>query len=175
MAANNIGTNASSRFAHLSAQCRRTADPADTRQKTKGGRMYKTIMVPVDLEHADRIGKALRTASDLARHYDAEVCYVGVAAATPGRVAHGPEEFARKLDAFGRAEGEKGGHRARSKAVISHDPAADVDHKLADAVRETGADLVVMASHVPGVADAIWPSHGGRLASHAEVSVFVVR
>lgn len=137
--------------------------------------MYKTIMVPVDLEHAERLDKALRTASDLARHYDAEVCYVGVAAATPGRIAHTPEEFARKLDAFGRSEAQKGGHRATSKAVISHDPAADVDSKLAGAVHETGADLVVMASHVPGVADAIWPSHGGRLASHADVSVFVVR
>lgn len=137
--------------------------------------MYKTIMVPVDLEHADRLDKALSTASDLARHYDAEICYVGVAASTPGRVAHSPEEFAEKLDAFGRGEAEKRGHRARSRAVISHDPAADVDHKLAEAVHETGADLVVMASHVPGVADAIWPSHGGRLASHADVSVFVVR
>jgi nucleotide-binding universal stress UspA family protein len=137
--------------------------------------MYKTIMVPVDLEHAERLGKALGVASDLARHYGAEVCYVGVAAATPGRVAHTPEEFAEKLEAFGRGEAGRGGHSATSKAVISHDPAADIDRKLAEAVRETGADLVVMASHVPGVTDAVWPSHGGRLAAHAEVSVFVVR
>ncbi len=81
----------------------------------------------------------------------------------------------QKLDAFGRGEAEKHGHRATTKAVISHDPSIDLDRKLAEAVRDTGADLVVMASHVPGVVDAIWPSHGGRLAAHAEVSVFVVR
>lgn len=137
--------------------------------------MYKTIMVPVDLEHADRLGKALNTAADLAGHYGSTICYVGVTAATPGRVAHNPQEFEDKLADFARAQAGRHGHAATSRALVSHDPAADLDRKLDEAVRETGADLVVMASHIPGVADAIWPSHGGRLASHAEVSVFVVR
>lgn len=137
--------------------------------------MYKTIMVPVDLEHAARLDKALRTAADLAGHYGATVCYVAVGAAVPGRIAHNPEEFARKLDAFGQAQAAQHGHRATTKALISHDPAVDLDRKLVEAARETGAELVVMASHIPGIADAIWPSHGGRLASHAAASVFLVR
>jgi len=137
--------------------------------------MYKTIMVPVDLEHAERLDKALRTAADLAGHYGATACYVAVTAATPGRVAHNPAEFAQKLESFGRNQAERHGHNATTRALLSHDPAADLDHKLVEAAHETGADLVVMASHIPGIADAIWPSHGGRLASHADVSVFVVR
>lgn len=137
--------------------------------------MYKTIMVPVDLEHAERLDKALRTAADLARHYGATACYLAIATATPGPVAHNPAEFARKLEDFGRDQASKYGHSVTTRALISHDPAADLDHKLVEAVHETGADLVVMASHIPGIADAIWPSHGGRLASHADVSVFVVR
>lgn len=137
--------------------------------------MFRTIMVPVDLEHADRIDKALRTAADLAVHYGSTVCYVGVAAATPGRIAHDPQEFAAKLEKFARAEAGKHGHDATSRALISHDPAADLDRTLVEAVRDTGADLVVVASHVPGVADAVWPSHGGRLASHSDASVLVVR
>ena len=132
-------------------------------------------MVPVDLEHVERLDKALRTAADLAGHYGATVTYVGVAAGTPGRVAHNPEEFARKLEAFAAEQGGRHGHAARSRAVTSHDPAADLDGKLLEAARDTGADLVVVASHVPGFADAIWPSHGGSLASHAEASVLVVR
>lgn len=137
--------------------------------------MYKTIMVPVDLEHAERLGKALRTAADLAGHWGAEVCYVGVAATTPGRIARTPEEFARKLDAFGRSEAEKHGHRASTRAMTSHDPTVDLDDRLLEAARETGADLVVIASHIPDVVDAVWPSHGGSLAGHAEASVLVVR
>jgi len=42
-------------------------------------------------------------------------------------------------------------------------------------VEEAGADLVVMASHVPNVTDYIWPSHGGWVAEHSDASVFVVR
>ena len=47
--------------------------------------------------------------------------------------------------------------------------------KLLDAVNETGADLVVMASHVPGVLEHIFSSNAGYVARHAKVSVFVVR
>jgi nucleotide-binding universal stress UspA family protein len=59
--------------------------------------------------------------------------------------------------------------------LTSHDPAADLDPTLLKAVEETGADLVVMASHVPGLTDYIWPSNGGTVARRAKVSVMVVR
>ena len=39
----------------------------------------------------------------------------------------------------------------------------------------TLADLVVMASHIPNVADHFWPSNGGSIASRADVSVMLVR
>jgi nucleotide-binding universal stress UspA family protein len=53
----------------------------------------------------------------------------------------------------------------------------DVDKVLlSTAVVESGAvDLVVMQSHVPGISDYLWGSHGGHLAAHADISVFVVR
>ena len=43
------------------------------------------------------------------------------------------------------------------------------------AVEDTGADLVIMASHKPGLAEYFWPSNGGKLASHSGVSVLLVR
>lgn len=137
--------------------------------------MYDAIMVPVDLAHADKLDKALSVAADLAKLYDAEVCYVGVTAATPGSVAHSPKEYGEKLDDFARAQAAARGVRTTSRALVSHDPAVDLDAALLAAVRETGADLVVMASHGPGLLDALWPSHGGSLASHASTSVLLVR
>ncbi|SEA85076.1 universal stress protein [Rubrimonas cliftonensis] len=137
--------------------------------------MYDAIMVPVDLAHADKLDKALSVAADLAKLYAAPICYVGVTAATPGSVAHSPREYEQKLGAFARAQAEARGVEATSRALVSHDPAVDLDEALLDAVRETGADLVVMASHVPGLLDAVWPSHGGALASHASTSVMLVR
>lgn len=137
--------------------------------------MYKKIMVPVDLAHADRLDKALTTAADLSRHYKIPVCYVGITATTPGPVAHTPEEFKSKLDAFAKDEGAKRGVDASSLAKVSHDPSVDLDETLVSALNEIGADLVVMASHVPGVPEHIFASNAGYLASHAPVSVLVVR
>ncbi|WP_323769244.1 universal stress protein [Antarctobacter sp.] len=137
--------------------------------------MFKRIMVPVDLAHADRLEKALSVAADLARHYGATVIYVGVAAATPGALAHSPAEFAAKLKTFAEAKGAESGIATEAHAMTSHDPSTDLDPTLLKAVGETGADLVIMASHIPNITDYIWPSNGGTVAGHAKVSVMVVR
>ncbi len=137
--------------------------------------MFKRIMVPVDLAHVETLDKAMTCASDLARQYGASVVYVGVTASTPGSVAHNPGEFADKLADFARAQGAAHGIAAEAHAVTSHDPTSDLDPSLLKAVEATGADLVVMASHVPGLTDYIWPSNGGTIAGHARVSVLVVR
>lgn len=137
--------------------------------------MYKKIMVPIDLEHADKLGKALDTAADLAEKYGATLCYFGVTASTPGATAHTPQEYAAKLDAFAKEQGSKRGVAAESKAMVSHDPSIDLDDTLVKAMKETGADLVVMATHVPDISDYLWSSNGGHLASHSDASVFLVR
>ncbi|WP_420324930.1 universal stress protein [Mameliella sp.] len=137
--------------------------------------MFKRIMVPVDLKHADRLEKALGCAADLARHYEATLVYVGVAAATPSSIAHTPEEFAKKLKEFAEDHGKDYGIAVESHAVTSHDPTIDLDPTLLQAVDDTGADLVIMASHIPNITDYIWPSNGGTVAGHAKVSVMVVR
>ena len=137
--------------------------------------MYKTIMTPVDLEHEDQLDKALATAADLAKHYGAALYAVGVTAAAPSRIAHNPTEYAAKLDAFAQAQTTKRGVAFEPLAKVSHDPAVDIDDTLEKAAEEIGADLVVMASHVPGFADYIFASRAGYLASHSHLSVFVVR
>ncbi len=132
-------------------------------------------MVPVDLRHTERLGHALATAADLARHYGAETCYVAVTAPEPSALGHSPAEVGDRLKAFGAAEARQHGHRATTHLVVSADPAIDLDKKLHAAVAETGADLVVMASHIPNVTDYIWASHGGTLALHTQASVMLVR
>ncbi|MCP8687462.1 universal stress protein [Marinobacterium sedimentorum] len=138
--------------------------------------MYSHIMVPVDLAHAEQLHKALQTSADLAKLYQASVCYVGVSASTPSSIAHTPEEFSSKMEEFSQAQAAK--HQlsnVSSATYISHDPTADLDDTLMRAASETGADLVVMASHVPGVMEHIFASNAGYFASFAKVSVLVVR
>ena len=137
--------------------------------------MYSTLMVPVDVAHKDRHGPGLRVAADLARHYGAEICFVTVTSAAPGALGHTPEEARDALDAFAAEQAQANGVKARGHLALSHDPAVELDKTLLAALEEIGADLVVMDSHVPGWADWLTGSHGGWLASHAPVSVMVVR
>lgn len=137
--------------------------------------MYKKIMVPVDLAHADKLALALDTAANLAKLYQIPVVYVGVIAAVPGPLGHNPEEYGAKLKAFADDQGVRHGIATDCKPVVSHDPAVDLDDALVKTVHETGSNLVVMATHIPNVADHFWPSNGGRLATHTDASVFLVR
>ena len=137
--------------------------------------MYKKILMPVDLAHTTRLGKALTTAADLSRHYKAPVCYVGVTTETPSSIAHNPAEFMRKLAAFAAEQAGEHAIETSSHAITTHDPAIDLDAALIKAATDTDADLIVMASHIPNVADYLWASNGGTVAAHARISVFLVR
>jgi nucleotide-binding universal stress UspA family protein len=131
-------------------------------------------MVPVDLGHTDKLESALKVAADLAGHYAARVTYVGVTTTQPSSVAHTPQEFAEKLAKFAATQGEvQGISEVASHSITSHDPSVDLDNKLEEAVHEIGADLVVMGSHMPQAFD--FGSHGGRVATHTDVSVMLVR
>ena len=81
----------------------------------------------------------------------------------------------KKLGTFAAQEADKHGVEASAHTAIAHDPTTEIDDALMRAIGDTGADLVVMASHVPNVMDYIWPSNGGKLAEHAKCSVMVVR
>lgn len=137
--------------------------------------MYTKILCPVDLKHVDRLTHAIDVAADLSRHYGAPVTFAAVSSAAPTEIAHTPDEFRAKLGTFARQQGEQHGIEVEALPLLSHDPAVDLDHTLLKHLHDTGADLVVMATHIPNVADRLWPSNGGVIASRADISVFLVR
>ena len=137
--------------------------------------MYSNIMIPVDLRHTDHLDKALSVAADIAKLYGAKPHIVGVVQAAPSEVARTPAQYAEKLAAYAADRSQKFGVIFKPHAEIGHDPSIDLDDVLKRAANAIGIDLIVMASHVPGVAEHFFASNAGRLASHAPVSVFVVR
>ncbi|MCL7751755.1 universal stress protein [Guyparkeria hydrothermalis] len=137
--------------------------------------MYQTIMVPVDLAHLDALEKPLTVAADMARHYNAQLCYVGVTTSQPSSVARTPEEYEQKLKAFAREHAPDNGHAPTARVYNSHDPVTDLDDILLKAIDDVGADLVVMGTHLPHHIDAIMPANGSKVAAHSNVSVFLVR
>lgn len=137
--------------------------------------MYTKIMIPIDLRHIEQMTKALQVAADIGRLYGAEAHILGVGQTVPSQVARTPKEFADKLSAFALRSTEVYGFAFESHVEISHDPSVDLDNVLARAAKAIGADLIVMASHTPGLAEHIFSSNAGYLASHSDISVLVVR
>ena len=137
--------------------------------------MYKKAMVPVDLAHIERLNKAISTATDIAKLYSIPILFVGVTPETPTAIAHNPKEFAGKLETFGAQQADAHGLAVETRAYPSHDPATDLAKTLIAAATENDADLIVMASHVPGFPDHFFIPNAGNVALHAKVSVFVVR
>lgn len=137
--------------------------------------MFKKIMVPVDLVHMESNEKAISIAIDISNIYEASIVLVGITGEAPGPVARTPKEYTEKLQVIAAALAAKVGHGVAAHAIVSHDPAVEIDKLLAEAVTDLGADLVVVASHVPTFLSILDHAHGSRLASHTTASVFVVR
>jgi len=137
--------------------------------------MFKHIMVPIDLAEKDSLRRAVEVAVDLARHYGARLTLVSVSGGIQGKVSHSHEEYGRRLALFADEIAAAHGIGVESLNYGVPDPSVEVDQKLIQAIEELKADLVVMASHQPGWVEYIVNSHGGRLASHAPISVFLVR
>lgn len=137
--------------------------------------MFSRIMIPVDLGHIDQMDKAIAITAELAKQHGAEVHVVGVTQSQPSEIARSPAAFGEKLAALAKELSEKQGVTFMPHTEISHDIRLDLDDVLARASTAIGADLIVMASHVPGFADHIFASNAGYIASHSSMSVFVVR
>jgi nucleotide-binding universal stress UspA family protein len=132
-------------------------------------------MVPVDLAHAATVEKAIQVAADLAKLHNAEIFLVGVTDTAPGSVAHDPNEYQQRLEQFAADHSSRHGCSMTAKVVICNDPAAELDEALEDYGKEINVDLVVMASHLPGFMDHLFHSRAGHLATHTDISVFIVR
>lgn len=137
--------------------------------------MYKQIVVPVDLAHIDRLDKAIATAADLAKHYDAKLTLIAVTSTAPGTAAHNPREFGEKLAQYAEKKSNDHGVSIGTTVAIANDPAVDLDKTLDKAFHEAAADMVVMASHVPGFREYVFASNAGFLATHSDLTVMVVR
>lgn len=137
--------------------------------------MFTKILFPVDLQHVDRLDRALAVVGRLAKESDAGVVYMAATASVPGPVASSPEAFGRKLETFVSDQASRYGIEAEAKTVVIGDPRVEADSAIVASAKDVGADLIVMQTHKPDLMDYIWHSNGERVASHAPISVFLVR
>lgn len=138
--------------------------------------MPSRILVPVDLHHVDKLTKALNIAAWIARENRATVVYLGVVDAVP--TASARTESARvkeALDAFAAEQAQVHGIATADQVTLRGDLHLNIGAEVIEAARVARCDLIVMASHVPGIKEHVFASNAGYVASHAPISVYVVR
>lgn len=138
--------------------------------------MPNRILVPVDLDHADKLTKALDHAGRIAKDQDATVIYAdivdAVPTASPRPIA---DRVADKLRAFAAMQAAQHEIETEPLVALRGDLHLTVGSDIIKAAKDTDCDLIVMASHVPGLKEHFLSSNAGYVASHAPISVYVVR
>lgn len=136
--------------------------------------MYKTILVPVDLAHPELGSEMLALARAVAQD-GARIVLLNVLESVPayvasqlpaGLIAEQQEKAREELESIAREAGLDAEVEIRS----GHASTAILD----DAER-IGADLIVIASHRPGLQDYFLGSTAARVVRHASCAVLVHR
>lgn len=136
--------------------------------------MYKNIIVPIDLDKTDNGEVMLRQVKKLA-DADGKVTVMNVVEDVPGLItADMPDDLAVKTAKNARTnlvhmvEGAGLQADVQIRAGRPHDAIVD----LAD---EIGADLILIGSHNPGIADYLLGSTAANVVRHAKCSVLTAR
>ena len=137
--------------------------------------MYKRIMVPVDLEHTEALTGALSIAGQMAEMCGGELFFACVHGGGSPGVAQTEAEFTEQLDAFARKHPFAQIGKVSSLPIFTKDPGHEIAPALIKAAADNQMELIVMASHMPSWAEHAFHSNAGYVASHATMSVFVVR
>jgi nucleotide-binding universal stress UspA family protein len=133
--------------------------------------MFSHILLPIDTAHDSSWQKALPLAMAEARHHGARVTAVAVIPdVETARPEHAQEEEQARLERIVRA------HAPEGIEVATRVERGDSVHKtLRRCARDSGADLIVMASHHPEMKDYVLGSNASQVVHHADCSVLVVR
>lgn len=133
--------------------------------------MYKTILVPLDLDDEETAAKLLPAARSMAESAEAGFC---VMTAVPETLSLKRGQDERLLAAKQRLGQLASQHLAgrRVRQVIASGPAGDEVLRVA---KEIGADLIVIGSHRPRARDLLLGSTATEVVRRAACSVLVVR
>ncbi|MCL5775551.1 universal stress protein [Limibaculum sp. FT325] len=135
--------------------------------------MYKNILVPVALDHAEKGRSALAVAQQLLDR-DGQITLLHVMEEIPGfAVSHLPEGTLRRnedaaINAIRELAGGAG--NVEGKVVWGHSGRTILDY-----AEDHKVDCIVIASHKPGLEDYFLGSTAARVVRHAPCCVHVLR
>ncbi|WP_108881944.1 universal stress protein [Anderseniella sp. Alg231-50] len=136
--------------------------------------MFKKILVPVDLTHNELGVQMINLAKEIGGD-SAEIILTHVVHDIPSYAAvEISGELLDKTHKWAKAELEKlaKDNNVSGPADLRHGSAGSA---ILEAATQHGADLVIIGSHKPGVADYFLGSTAGRVVRHAQCPVLVMR
>lgn len=136
--------------------------------------MYKTILIPIDLAHKEKAMNMVKIAKCLGGG-EGKMVFVNVVEEIPAYVAAQLPEGtmdATKKQALKELQelAEELGVSPKIAVRIGHAPSA-----ILTEAEEEGAEVIVIASHRPGLQDYLLGSTAARVVRHATIPVFVER
>jgi len=136
--------------------------------------MYKSILVPIDLAHQE-VGQAMIKRAVALSDDKAEITLLHVIGDIPayaqsylpeGQLQENLEETRKVLKGMVDAAGIK------ADVVVRYGSPSPV---ILDEADERGSDLIIIASHHPGIKDYLMGSTASRVVRHADCSVLINR
>ncbi len=139
--------------------------------------MYKTVLVPVDFSHIEKGSKMIERAKYLADTNKCQLTLLNVIPEIPPYLAiEIPSGLHEKVVENAKADlrdlVRKHDLPASTKVVVESGNPANII--LAYANKEN-CDLIIVASHQPGLKDYLLGSVAGKVVRHARCSVLVLR
>ncbi len=136
--------------------------------------MFKKILVPVDLTHSDLGAQMIKLAKEIGGE-SAEIILTHVVHDIPAYAAvEISSDLLDRTHKWAKAEMAKLAeeNNVSGPAELKHGSPGSA---ILDAATEHGADLVIIGSHKPGVADYFLGSTASRVVRHAQCPVLVMR
>ena len=140
--------------------------------------MFKNIIVAIDLEHHTAPDRLLQAAGDIARTYNAGLHLLHVIGAAPAIVSQYLERGYEKLASAKveeRLEALAAGLDIGAGKIACTVRFGEIYQEILGLADKIPADLIILDSHKPGVADYLLGSNASRVVRHATCSVFVLR
>ncbi len=135
--------------------------------------MYKNILVPIAPDHAANTDDAIRIAHAL-KSQGGTITLLTITEPVPGYVAQylpegQIEQNLKEIEA--NLQTDAGGKEGVKTLVLSGSAGATITEYAG----ENGVDLIIVASHRPGLQDYFLGSTAARVVRHAPCAVHVVR
>lgn len=139
--------------------------------------MFKKILVPVDLAHIEKSKSMISQAKVLGNVNDAQITLLNVVMEVPPYVAvELPADIREKSaihakEALGKLRKDYGLPASTEIEIRYGNPA----NEILNLAKDNESDLIMIASHQPGLADYLLGSVAGKVVRHAKCTVMVLR